>query len=198
MMKPIYEELGDNDEIGMVFKDNLSSHKTDEVLAFWDDELPNFSDPRFIPANMLENLQVIDRHIGIRYKEDVYLSARKELTRRLVDAHAANGGACEVTIPSLTPKEKHILIMHVVGEFHEKITQSGAYEQGNIATGTLIGISHCLGESGPANLPEESEVIVQHLNKYNYIQECPGDKILVALKGHNFKMEDYCIEQESL
>ena len=78
-----------------------------------------------------------------------------------------------VTTPSLTPREKRILITHAIGEFHEKITQSNAYERANVATGTWMKISHCLGESGPANLPEDSEVSIQHLNEYNYAQECP-------------------------
>ena len=54
MWKPINEQLGNDGGKGAVFEDNLSSHKTDEVLAFWGDELPNFSNPQFIPANMME------------------------------------------------------------------------------------------------------------------------------------------------
>ena len=65
MLEPINKQLGDSGKKGATFEDNVSSHKTDEVLAFWGDELPNFSDPQFIPAKMMENVQVINRHIDI-------------------------------------------------------------------------------------------------------------------------------------
>jgi len=53
---------------------------------------------------------VIDWHIGIWYKEYVYLCIRRELIRRLKAAQVANGGVNGVIIPSLTPREKRILI----------------------------------------------------------------------------------------
>lgn len=44
-------------------------------MAFWGEELPNFAELQFLPPNMTELLQVIDRHIGVRYKEYVYFTS---------------------------------------------------------------------------------------------------------------------------
>ena len=45
------------------------------------------------------------------------MAARKELSRHLADARAANGGACGVKIPPLTPEEKRILIHMLLENF---------------------------------------------------------------------------------
>ena len=57
---------------GLVFEDNLSSHKTDVALDCWKNELKCFMDPEFVPTKMTDTIQVIDRHIGIQYKRAVY------------------------------------------------------------------------------------------------------------------------------
>ena len=44
---------------GVVFEDNLSSHRTKAVLDFWGDELPNFELPQFVPPNMTDIIQVL-------------------------------------------------------------------------------------------------------------------------------------------
>ena len=198
MMKPIDKTLGEQGLVGLTIEDNLSSHKTDKVMAFWGEELSNFVEPEFCPARMTENVQVIDRHIGIRYKQAVYLALRAELTKRLEAARAAAGGADGVTIPSLTPREKRILITHAIGEFHAKITKSDAYERGNAATGTWMKVSHCMGSEGPENLPGDAYVSIQHLKEYDYAEQCPRATILAAVKEHKQKEEDECAEKERL
>ena len=70
-----------------------------------------------------------------------------------MEARATNGGADGVTIPTLTPQERRILVAHAIGDCHEKITKSDAYEQEDAATGTWMKISHCLDENGPMNFP---------------------------------------------
>ena len=80
-MGPQNKRLEVSGETGVTFEDNLFSHNTDEGLSFWGDELPRFVEPRSIPANMTENLQVIHRHIRTRYKEHVYLYIRRESTK---------------------------------------------------------------------------------------------------------------------
>ena len=64
---------------GLVIEDNLSSHKTESAENFWAKDLKNFSFPVYVPPNMTSFLQVVDRHIGIRYKYYVYLMYRKEM-----------------------------------------------------------------------------------------------------------------------
>jgi len=172
-------------EKGVVIEDNLSSHLTDKVMAFWGDDLSSFIEPLFIPAGMTENIQVIDWHIGVRYKQYVYSCIRMELTKRLKAARDATGGVDGVSVPSLTPREKRILITHAIGEFHEKITKSEAFERANVATGIWVPVSHVIAEDGPANLPVDSEVSIQHLKEYNYAKECSREKILSAVAKYD-------------
>ena len=89
------------------------------------------------------------------------------MPKRLREAHGANSGVAGVTIPALTPREKRILITHTIGELHNRITKLDAYERANVATGALMPVSHCLGEDGPSNIPEDSQVLIQHM-KYDY------------------------------
>ena len=62
---------------GVTIEDNLSVHHTSGTEQFWKEELKHFDMARFVPANMTEIVQAIDRHIGVRYKEAVYTSYRK-------------------------------------------------------------------------------------------------------------------------
>ena len=59
------ESLGYTDPLQ--FEDNLSSHKTAEVLQAWKQHLTSWSQ-RLYPAKLTWCLQVIDRHIGKQYK----------------------------------------------------------------------------------------------------------------------------------
>ena len=42
------------------------------MLLFWRDVLGHFELPRFVPKNMTEIIQVVDRHSGIIYKLVIY------------------------------------------------------------------------------------------------------------------------------
>ena len=83
MLKEINRKLEEKDEVGVLFADNLSTHKSEESLTFFKNELPAFAEPRFYPPNLTMSLQPIDRHIGIIYKKAVYKAYRKEMTTRL-------------------------------------------------------------------------------------------------------------------
>ena len=49
------------------------------------------------------------------------------MLKRLREARKASGGAAGVTVPSLTQREKRILITKAVGACHRKITASGSF-----------------------------------------------------------------------
>ena len=68
VMGPINEYLGKVKMRGIQFEDNLSSHNREEVFRFWEENLSHFETPQFVPKNMTETLQVVDRHLGIIYK----------------------------------------------------------------------------------------------------------------------------------
>ena len=105
-------------------------------MQHWKDGLPNFVPPRFVPANMTDIVQVVDRHIGVRYKQAVYMAFRKEMLHRLKAAREAAGGADGVTIPRLTPREKRIIITKAVAAEHEKLLQTYVWKRVFIATAT--------------------------------------------------------------
>ena len=88
MLGNIARDLAERKKQGVLIEDNFSAHKTDEVMEFWKERLPSFSEPRFIPAKQSSRIQVIDRHCGIQYKVYCYLMYRKELIRRLEVARA--------------------------------------------------------------------------------------------------------------
>ena len=158
---------------GVVFEDNLSSHQTESVLDFWDKDLPQFTRPVFMRLNMTDIIQVIDRHIGVRYKKAVYRAFRVEMMCRLKvtrDAAGTNEGG---TVPPLNPKEECILITKAIADTHEMVIKSEAYRRLFVATSTWLPIDHLLKDdsgslSGPKTIPEESEVDLQHLPEYKY------------------------------
>jgi hypothetical protein len=68
VLKPVDNFLGEEGKKGVLFEDNLSSHLTDAVVEHWSQELENFFQPRYYPANLSLVLQAINRHLGICYK----------------------------------------------------------------------------------------------------------------------------------
>ena len=83
MMAKQNERLEISGKKGVVIEDNLLSHNTNEVMAFWGEELRSFIEPQFVPPNMTENVQVVDRHCGVQYKEYAYRCVRREYNKRL-------------------------------------------------------------------------------------------------------------------
>ena len=146
VLGPINSLLESEGMMGVTFEDNLSSHKTLEVLRFWKTHLKNFVGPRFVPANLTDIIQVIDRHIGIIYKRAVYKAIRVELQKRLRQAREAAGGADGITIKALIPREKRIIITKAVSDCHERLTHHlcKTYERAFIATGTWMPVYHLL------------------------------------------------------
>ena len=108
-------------------------HKTDGVFLFIENELNNFIPPVFLPASMKVIIQVIDCHIRIIYKLRFYKSSKQDTLLHLNTARAAAIDETAVANP-LTPKEKRILIIKVIGDFHEQLKESNTYWRGFIAT----------------------------------------------------------------
>jgi len=81
------------------------------------------------------------------------------------------------------------LITYAIGDFHEKIVKSDAYERANIATCTLMKICHCIDENEQFNQQEDSEVSIQHLKEYSYAMKCSMDNILRAVKEDKLKRD---------
>ena len=187
--------LNDHEMKGVVFEDNLSSHHTEDVMQHWKDNLPNFVPPRFVPANMTDIVQVVDRHIGVRYKQAVYLAFRTEMMRRLKAAQEAAGGADGIIIPKLTPREKRIIITKAVAAEHEKLVNTDVWKRGFIATATWMPVSHLRKDDegnfcGLANIPEESEVKLQHLPEYNYEEQCSRATVVAAADAAKLNEEN--------
>ena len=148
VMGPINDHLELENELkgtslcGVSVEDNLSSHQTKAVFDLWREEPKNFGTLEFVPANMTDIIQVIDRHIGVIYKKSVYMAVRKELMRRLQWARQEAGRADGVTIPLLAPCEKRIIITKAIPDCHERLINSNAHERAFIATATWMPISH--------------------------------------------------------
>jgi hypothetical protein len=166
---------------GVVVEDNLSSHKTDDVIQYWKSELPHYTEPRFIPANMTMVLQVVDRHIGVRYKEAVYKEYRKTMTKSLREARKSNPSAI---VQAMTPREKRILITKTIGSIHEKLAKTDLFQRAFVATGTLLPVKHLMrNESGAigncsiVSPEEESMVKLQHFPEYKYSVAVTADKV---------------------
>ena len=136
---------------GLVIEDNLSSHKTELVNDFWKDELTQYDLPIFVPPNMTSYLQVVDRHIGIRYKKYVYRMYRREMLSRL--NQKLDDMDADASIMKLTPAEKRILITHAIGDIHEKLCNAGAFQHAFFATGTWLPISHLIRHDYSTEIP---------------------------------------------
>ena len=100
---------------GLVIKENLSSHKTESFENFWAKDLKNFTLLMYVPPNMTSFFQVVDRHVGIRYKYYVYLMYHKEMVKRLKEITNSSSIDSNVGVQKLTPAEKRILITNAVG-----------------------------------------------------------------------------------
>ena len=56
-----------------------------------------------MPNNMTEIIQVVDRHIGIRYKLAIYKRFRIEMMKRLREAHKGARTVDGVTLQLMSP-----------------------------------------------------------------------------------------------
>ena len=187
--------LHDHDMKGFVFEDNLTSHHTEDVMQHWKDNPPNFVPPRFVPANMTDIVQVIDRHIGVRYKQAVHMAFRTEMVHRLKAAREAAGGADGIIIPKLIPRDKRIIITKAVAAEHEKLVNTDVWKRGFIATATWMPVSHLRKDEegnfcGLANIPQESEVKLQHLPEYKYKEQCSRATVVAATDAAKLKEEN--------
>ena len=105
----------------VVFMDNLTVHTTDSAAQMWANEFDNFLQPKFVPANHTDSLQVLDRHIGVRYKKETYFNFRKDALESLKELRKNAGTADGVVLKRKTPRERRILITHSIGEAHKRV-----------------------------------------------------------------------------
>ena len=115
-------------EQAVQFEDNLSSHKTQACIEFWRNS--NCSQ-RLYPPDLTHVLQRIDRHIGIRYKTQVYRDVRSSYTENMRDGNRLSKEAIR-----LSALKKRVLITKAVANVHEQLARSGAFQRSFIATGT--------------------------------------------------------------
>ena len=194
VMGPINEHLGKIKMKGVQFEDNLSSHNREEVFKFWRENLEHFEPPRFVPKNMTEILQVVDRHLGILYKNAIYKGFRNAMMKRLREARKRKRGGEGLTLKVMTPAEKRIMITKIVANTHEKVLRSGGCEIGFHRTATLVPVAHLECDKEGVTPDEsctqiEKEVKLQHLPEYLYTEQCPKVKVLEELKARQEKEE---------
>ena len=194
MLGPINTFLGEESKKGVTVEDNLSLHKTADVLAVFKEELCHFAAPRFVPPNMTWIVQVIDRHIGIMYKLKVYAGYRKVQLKRLKDAWKDNDKGKTAVAAPMSPKEKRILITKIIGHVHEEITLNTTYFRAFIATGTYMHVGHLMNhreddainvqqvQDVVRNAPEDAQVSLQHMENYNYAEKFMMEKVLEGLE----------------
>ena len=114
------------------FEDNLTSHKSPQVLAYWD-KLNCVQ--KFYPPNLTQALQAIDRHIGLWYKTAVYRAVRGMSIKQLREHKKLDS-------LRLSPLKKRILITKTVADTHESLARSSAFKRAFIATGTWLPYDH--------------------------------------------------------
>ena len=102
--------------------DNLTVHTTNSAMQMWDNNFDNFFRANFVPANHTNSLQVLDRHIGIKYKKENYVNFRKDALETLKDLRKNAGTAEGVVLKRKTPKEKRILITNLIGMAHARVS----------------------------------------------------------------------------
>eukprot|EP00956_Cyclotella_meneghiniana_P020812 scaffold37180_cov23-Cyclotella_meneghiniana.AAC.2 len=153
-------------------------------------ELPNFDPPIFVPPNMTSYLQVVDRHIGVRYKNYVYKEYRKEMLKRLRATMTSLNMNTDAM--KLTPKEKRILITHAVGTIHEKLCKSDAFKRAFHATGTWLPINHLIRDESTLQnatvnnatvnpTDADKSVDIQHFKEYKYTEKITPEAVYAAI-----------------
>ena len=179
MLGNVNKALEATNEVGVFFADNLSTHKSEDGISSFSEELTSFAPPRFYPANMTMSVQPIDRHIGVMYKTAVYKSYRKEMTNILRDhiAQASDNDGNQAPVPTMSARDKRILITKAVSKAHKEICATPNVERAFVATGTWLPIPHFIDRDH--EVTEESQMVnIQHLDDYNYAQEVTFDKIM--------------------
>ena len=153
------------------------------MLAFSCDVLGEFELPQFLPKNITEIIQVVDRHIGIQYKLVIYKIFRIEMMKWLQEARKGTRKVDGITLQLMSPPEKRNFIAKVVAECHERLLQSIACKRAFYATSTWLPFAHLkVNESSATKdqyyAPKDIDVKLQHLPDYKYIEQCPKNKVL--------------------
>ena len=115
---------------------------------------------------------------------------------RLREARKKSKTADGITIHPLTPREKRVLVTKAIGQCHEDLMKTNACERAFIATATWLPVSHLERDSGPAFVPEESQVKLQHLPEYKYTEQCPRNTVLAVIAEKKRQEEEKRIANE--
>ena len=142
------------------FEDNLTSHRVDEVLAFWKDNMPT-SDRNSYPANLTWCLQAVDCHNGIIYKTDVYRGIREESLKRI---RACTGDELP---KKFTAREKRIMLTHIVVATHKRLAIENHFFRSFISTGTWL----------PLDGSRDHEVALQGVDGYVHKEQVTPEKL---------------------
>ncbi len=132
-----------------MFEHNLSVHHTDAVAEHWKENLKNFHDTCFYPANLTLLIQAIDCHIGIIYKMAVTKAVLKLLVEKMEEAKRA--GMDFDASKALSAAEKCVPIMKVVADEHKWLASLLAFKCAFVAMGTWMPIENLLAADGAAN-----------------------------------------------
>jgi hypothetical protein len=154
-----------------MFEHNLSVHHTDAVAEHWKENLKNFHDTCFYPANLTLLIQAIDCHIGIIYKMAVTKAVLKLLVEKMEEAKRA--GMDFDASKALSAAEKCVPIMKVVADEHKWLASLLAFKCAFVAMGTWMPIENLLAADGAANGYADLEVLLQGMEKdYDYPTLC--------------------------
>ena|GEM_PF-4185552 len=162
------------------FEDNLGSHLTDEVLAYWKTDKPHWGH-RTYPKKLTWCMQVVDRHLGILYKTDVYRGFRAEMMKRV--------NACrDNEIPAkFTSREKRIMITHIVAATHKRVQEADGVFRAFIATGTWL----------PIDGTQDADVKLQGVPDYNYSNQVTPAAMQLFLTQHAEERKKVDLENAS-
>jgi hypothetical protein len=131
------------------FEDNLGSHHTSSALDAWKVHASLFTRAEFEP-NLTHDLQPIDHHIGIQYKNMVYSA--------VMDHYYAAIAANKANPTPLNAKEKRILVTHAIGKAHAAMARKDGFRSSFIATGTWVPLDHS----------EDNLIKMQNTKGYDY------------------------------
>ena len=113
-------------------------------------------------------IQVVGRHIGVRYKLEIYKRFLIEMMKCLRESRKGARTVDCITLQIISPAEKRILINKVVAQCHERVLQYIACKHALHATATWLLVAYLnVNKSGVTKdqyyTPEELNVKVQHL-----------------------------------
>ena len=185
VMVPMNEYCKNASRKGVLFEDNLSSHKTSKAHLDFANTLDSFAEPMYYDPGFTFCEQVVDRHIGREAQRTCHRFVRSAL--RKIWAEKNN------RVEKLTAREERILLTHAVGQsWNEAKLKSERFERAFTATGTWMPVKHCIDIDGAENGIKDHEVDLQHISNgsYDYSSCITRTNILKRRKELDEKAQD--------